>query len=153
MAVEITPSGTRGQKMPRLGFKIANWLAVPIYKLLGKRFPNGLPLLLLTTIGAKSGEVRRTTLCYLPGRDDREWLIIASIGGAANHPAWFFNLAKNPDRAWIEVDGQRVQVLPESLKGAERAEAWRRIVAAAPGYGEYQEKTDREIPVVRLTAV
>ena len=60
MAVEITPGGTRGQQMPGWGFKIANWLAVPIYKLMGKRFP-GLPLLLLTTVGAKSGQERKTT--------------------------------------------------------------------------------------------
>ena len=152
MAVEITPSGTRGQKMPTWGFKIANWLAVPIYKLMGKRFP-GLPLLLLTTVGAKSGQERKTTLCYLAGQRDREWLIIASKGGVAQHPAWFFNLAKNPEKVWIEVDGRRVKVRPESLKGAERAEAWQRIVAAAPGYAEYQANTDREIPVVRLTAV
>jgi deazaflavin-dependent oxidoreductase (nitroreductase family) len=151
MAVEITPSGTRGQQTPKWGFKIANWLAVPIYKLLGKRFP-GLPLLLLTTVGAKSGQERRTTLCYL-GRGEREWVIIASIGGGAKHPAWYFNLARNPEKVWIEVDGRKVKVRPESLKGAERAEAWQKIVAAAPGYAEYQQKTDREIPVVRLTAV
>jgi deazaflavin-dependent oxidoreductase (nitroreductase family) len=153
MAVEITPSGTRGQQTPKWGFKIANWLAVPIYKLLGKRFPNGLPLLLLTTVGAKSGQERKTTLCYLQGRGDREWLIIASKGGDAEHPAWYFNLAKNPDKVWIEVDGRKTQVRPESLKGEERAEAWQRLVAAAPGYGEYQVKTDREIPLVRLTPV
>jgi deazaflavin-dependent oxidoreductase (nitroreductase family) len=153
MAVEITPSGTRGVKMPKWGFTIANWLAVPIYKLMGKRFPNGMPLLLLTTVGAKSGQERKTTLCYFPGRGEREWLIVASKGGEARHPAWFFNLARNPDKVWVDVDGRKLHVRPESLKGPERAEAWQKVVAMAPGYGPYQESTDREIPIVRLTPV
>ena len=65
---------------------------------------------------------------------------------------WYFNLAKNPDQVWITIDGRKVHVLPESLEGAEREEAWKRIVAQSPGYGDYTTKTDREIPVVRLRA-
>jgi deazaflavin-dependent oxidoreductase (nitroreductase family) len=151
VAVEITPSGTRGASMPSWGFKIANWLSVPIYKLLRTRFPNGMPLLLLTTVGAKSGEERKTTLCYFPGRSEREWLIVASKGGESKHPAWYFNLARNPDRVWIEAGGEKIHVRPESLKGAERDAAWREVVRLAPGYGDYETKTDREIPIVRLT--
>lgn len=150
MAVEITPSGTRGKRLPKWGFKIANWLPVPIYKLLRTRFPSGTPLLLLTTVGAKSGQERKTTLSYFPGRSEREWLIVASKGGEAKHPAWFFNLARNPDKVWIEASGERVRVRPESLKGAEREEAWQRVVKTAPGYRDYQTNTDRDIPIVRL---
>ena len=59
-------------------------------------------------------------------------------------------MAKNPDRVWAEVAGRRIKVRPETLKGEERNAAFQRIVAAAPGYGAYQAKTDREIPIVRL---
>jgi hypothetical protein len=65
--------------------------------------------------------------------------------------AWFFNLARRPDDAWATIEGKRVAVRAESLSGDERARAWERIVALAPGYGKYTVDTDREIPIVRLT--
>ena len=120
--------------------------------LLGDRFRiGGQPLVLLTTVGAKTGKARRTLL----GRfaDGNNWLIVASFAGSARHPAWYFNLARNPDKVWVEVDGRTQRVRPESLQGQEREDALLRIIALAPGYGAYQEKTDREIPVVRLTPV
>ena len=61
-------------------------------------------------------------------------------------------MAKNPDKVWVTIDGRKIHVQPESLKGAEREEAWRRVVAKSKGYGNYTAKTDREIPVVRLRA-
>jgi deazaflavin-dependent oxidoreductase (nitroreductase family) len=109
----------------------------------------GRPLLLLTTVGAKSGRLRRTLLGRFPNRDDI-WLVVASGAGSAKHPAWYVNMARNPDKVWIEIGKRTLMVAPESLQGAERAEAWQRIVSLAPGYGAYQEQTDREIPVVRL---
>ena len=113
----------------------------------------GRPLLLLTTIGAKTGRRRETTLGWFPdderGGDSR--LIVASNAGAAAHPAWYLNLARRPEGAAIEVDGRRLAVNAESLHGSERDRAWERIVALAPGYGKYERQTDREIPVVRLT--
>jgi deazaflavin-dependent oxidoreductase (nitroreductase family) len=111
-----------------------------------------MPLLDLTTRGAKSGQLRTVPLRYFPDGPDA-WLIVASLGGAAQHPAWYFNLAKNPDAVWITLKGRKVRVTPESLKGADRTAAWQRIVSEAPGYGAYQEQTDREIPVIRLRAV
>jgi deazaflavin-dependent oxidoreductase (nitroreductase family) len=108
-------------------------------------------LLLLTTIGARTGEVRRTVLGWFPDGDE-SWLVVASNAGAATHPAWYFNLARHPDRAWIDLDGRTRRVWPQSLRGAEREAAWQRIVARSPGYGTYQEKTDRQIPIVRLRA-
>ena len=83
--------------------------------------------------------------------DESRWLVVASLAGAARHPAWLINLAKHPDKVWVEVGRDRYKVRPEILRGEERAEAWRRIVAVAPGYGPYEQMTDREIPVVRLT--
>jgi deazaflavin-dependent oxidoreductase (nitroreductase family) len=118
----------------------------------------GAKLLELTTTGARSGLPRTVTLGWFPdspttnsdGKDS--WLVVASNAGAPQHPAWYFNMAKHPDQVWAIIDGRKIHVRPESLKGAEREEAWRRIVAQAPGYGAYETKTDREIPVVRLQA-
>ena len=122
----------------------------------------GRPLLLLTTTGAKTGQPRRTTLGYFPdvangeAGEGRSWLVVASAAGAAKHPAWYFNLARNPDKVWVELGPERGkvrQVRPESLKGEERAKAWAEVVRQAPGYGKYEQQTDRQSPIVRLTAV
>ncbi len=110
----------------------------------------GLPLLLLTTVGARSGKRRSTLLQCLPEGDDA-WLVVASRAGSASHPAWFLNMARNPDQIWIEIGNRKLRVRAESLGGAEREEVWRRIVSAAPVNGTFQAKTDRVIPVVRLT--
>jgi deazaflavin-dependent oxidoreductase (nitroreductase family) len=72
---------------------------------------------------------------------------------AAKHPAWFINLARNPDQAEIELGGRTTNVTPESLVGPERADAWQRVIKASPGFVRYEQMTDRLIPVVRLTAV
>jgi deazaflavin-dependent oxidoreductase (nitroreductase family) len=112
----------------------------------------GRPLLLLTTVGAKTSRRRETVLGWFPDpRPEDAWLVVGSAGGSARHPGWYFNLAKNPDQVWIRVGRRELRVRPESLKGAEREEAWNRVVSMAPGYGLYQVKTDREIPIVRLT--
>lgn len=71
--------------------------------------------------------------------------------GAARHPAWFLNMAKDPDDIWLEVGREKFKVRAESLAGTERSEALQRIAAISARYGHYQEKTDREIPIVRLT--
>jgi len=155
MSVELTPGGTRGSEWPKMpGFVMSAGLAVMVfaYRLLGDRFRiGGQPLVLLTTVGAKTGKARRTLL----GRfaDGNNWLIVASFAGSARHPAWYFNLARNPDKVWVEVDGRTQRVRPESLQGQEREDALLRIIALAPAYGAYQENTDREIPVVRLTPI
>jgi deazaflavin-dependent oxidoreductase (nitroreductase family) len=127
------------------------------YRLMGDRMRvQGRPVLLLETVGARSGRTRATIVCWFPDAPDgpgESWIVVASMGGAARHPAWFLNMAKNPDKVWIEVGKRKVKVRPESLRGADRAQAWERVVQLAPGFARYQEKTDREIPVVRLTAV
>lgn len=155
MAVELTPNGTRGGRMPRLPGPIgaaADALAAAGYRRFGERMRiAGLPLLLLTTYGARSGARRRTLLAWMPDGDG--WLVFASAGGAARHPGWYYNLARTPDRVSVDVGKRHVKVRPESLKGAERDAAWRRVVESSPRYGEYEQKTDRQIPVVRLTPV
>jgi deazaflavin-dependent oxidoreductase (nitroreductase family) len=156
MSVRLTPRGTRGTGFP----KMAPWAAalframnVAMFRIGGRRMRvQGRPLLLLETVGARTGKRRQTTLGWFPDEDParRSWLIVASAAGSASHPAWYVNLARRPDDVAIEVGGERVAVRPESLHGAERERAWSRVVALAPGYGKYARDTDREIPIVRL---
>ena len=110
----------------------------------------GFPTVLLTTIGAMTGEERTHVLGGFSDGDDA-WLIIASKGGAATHPAWFINLAKRPDKVWLEVGNRKLQVKPDLLHGAEREAAYAKVAAIAPQYGKYPKSTNREIPVIRLT--
>src|SRR5262249_48963640 len=106
----------------------------------------------LTTIGARTGQERNTVLGYFDDPDaPRAMVIVASAGGSARHPDWYFNLAKHPDQVWVQVGDRRDHARPELLTGAERAAASERSVAEAPRYGSYQSKTAREIPPVRLT--
>jgi deazaflavin-dependent oxidoreductase (nitroreductase family) len=133
---------------------IFHFLNVAMFRLFGRRMRvQGRPLLLLTTTGAKTGRVRETTLGWFPDEEGggESRLIVASNAGAAMHPAWYVNLARRPDGAAIDVDGHHYGVNADSLRGPERDRAWARIVALAPGYGKYEQQTDREIPVVRLT--
>jgi deazaflavin-dependent oxidoreductase (nitroreductase family) len=111
----------------------------------------GFNALILTTIGRKSGAERANPVGWFPGPDG-SWLIVASAAGAAGNPAWYYNIAAHPDKVQIEVEGRKVAVVAEQLHGAERAEAWELIVATAPRFGQYQQKTDRELPVIRLVA-
>ena len=110
----------------------------------------GFPILLLTTVGAKTGAEHTHVLGGFPDGDDA-WLVIASKGGAATHPHWFHNIAKNPDKVWIQVGNRKIHAAVDSLTGAAREQAYARVVAVAPRYGDYLKKTDREIPVIRLT--
>jgi deazaflavin-dependent oxidoreductase (nitroreductase family) len=137
--------------MPHPLTRIFAQVNVGFYRLFGHRMRvQGAQQLLLSTVGAKSGKLRKTPLGWFPNGDNA-WLVAATAAGSARHPAWYFNLARNPDKVWIEVGKRTLRVRPASLKGAGRVAAWQRIVAQAPGYGAYQQKTDREIPIVRLT--
>jgi deazaflavin-dependent oxidoreductase (nitroreductase family) len=153
MGVQITPSGTTGGKGPRggsayrAGMRFATW----IHRRTKDR-AMGLDLLYLTTFGAKSNEERRVPLARF---DDGEggWLVVASFGGAAKHPAWYHNMAAHPDRIWVEFGNEKHRVTAESLHGEERERRFAEIADAHDRYYSYQAKTDREIPVVRLTPV
>ena len=111
----------------------------------------GFNALILTTIGAKSGAERTNPVGWFPGKDG-SWLIVASANGGARNPAWYHNIAANPDKVRIEVDGRTIPVTAGQLHGAERDEAWQQITAAAPRFAGYEHKTDRQIPVIRLVA-
>ncbi|MCF6476146.1 nitroreductase family deazaflavin-dependent oxidoreductase [Nonomuraea sp. MG754425] len=145
-----TPTGTRGARQPagRL-FRWFNTLAARRIRRKGGQMM-GFNALVLTTVGARSGLERSTPVGWFPG-DVGTLLIVASAAGAAGNPSWYHNLAAHPDRVRVEVDGRTLDVLAEQLHGAERADAWQRIVQAAPRFAQYQEKTDRLLPVIRLT--
>lgn len=111
------------------------------------------PVVLLTTKGARSGSARTAALGGFPDGDNA-WLVMAvGLTAAAHQPAWFISMVNNPDDLWLEVGKRRLKVRAQSLTGTEREEAIRRMAAISPGYGRYQQQTDREIPVVRLTGV
>jgi deazaflavin-dependent oxidoreductase (nitroreductase family) len=82
---------------------------------------------------------------------DNSWLVVASAGGSAHHPAWYHNIAAHPDQVWIEFGGNRMRVTPSQLEGDERAQAWQRITGSQSRYAGYEGKTDRVIPVIRLS--
>ena len=108
----------------------------------------GTTILLLTTTGRKSGEPRTTPLIHRVDGD--RWVIVASKGGAPDHPAWFQNLQASPE-ATIEVQADTVPVVASVAEGDERARLWEAMNEVWPDYDTYRAKTDREIPVVVLT--
>jgi deazaflavin-dependent oxidoreductase (nitroreductase family) len=150
MSVDITPSGSRGGKMPRAAVAVLG-LMPSLYRLLNGRGMG--PTLVLTTVGAKSGLKRDAHLTAFPQGQGDGWLVVGSKGGDAAHPAWYLNMARHPDEIWVQVGSRRTRVKAETLKGADRAKAWQRIVSKMSNYSGYEKKTDREIPVVRLTPV
>ena len=110
----------------------------------------GMDALILNTVGRRSGLPRETPVAWFADGEDAR-LIVAS-GGGSQHPDWYGNLMAHPDRASIELPGgDTVPVTAHRLDGADREEAWQRIVAAQPRYAKYQSKSDREYPVIRLT--
>jgi deazaflavin-dependent oxidoreductase (nitroreductase family) len=105
----------------------------------------GTTILLLTTRGRNSGELRTTPLIHRT--DDGRWVVVASKGGAPKNPAWYENLTAEPD-AEIQVKGETIPVHASDAEGDERARLWRSMTEVWPAYDDYQQKTQREIPVV-----
>ena len=110
----------------------------------------GLPVVIVTNIGAASGKLRKTPVMRV--EHDGKYAMVASKGGAPAHPLWYHNVRANPH---VEVqDGPRKQeMVAREVSGDERAAWWERAVAAYPPYAEYQRKTTREIPVFVLEPV
>jgi deazaflavin-dependent oxidoreductase (nitroreductase family) len=108
---------------------------------------NGTQALLLTTTGRRSGEERTTPLIY--GRDGDDYLIVASKGGSDEPPAWYLNLAAQPE-VEVQVKGDRFRARARTASAEEKARMWTTMVAEWPSYDDYQESTEREIPVVVL---
>jgi deazaflavin-dependent oxidoreductase (nitroreductase family) len=107
----------------------------------------GLPVVILTSKGAKSGKLRKTPLMRV--EHDGQYAVVASLGGAPQHPVWYYNLKAHPE---VELqDGPNKQdMVAREVTGDEKAKWWEIAVAAFPNYADYQKKTDREIPVFVL---
>jgi deazaflavin-dependent oxidoreductase (nitroreductase family) len=110
----------------------------------------GVPTLLLTTRGRKSGQLRRTALIY--GEHGSSYLLVASQGGADTHPAWYLNLAANPE-VELQVGSEKFSARARTATEQEKPELWAAMTAIWPAYDEYQTKTERPIPVVVLDRV
>ena len=107
----------------------------------------GMPIIVLTSVGAKSGMLRKTSLMRV--EHDGEYAVVASLGGAPKHPVWYWNLLKNP-HVELQDKAEKHDYLARELSGDEKALWWERAVVAYPPYADYQVKTDREIPVFLL---
>lgn len=141
--------------MTGIGGPVGRWLTRQIINQIRRRNGKmpilGFDVLVLTTIGAKSGLLRTTPVGSFPGHDG-SWLIVASAAGGRKNPAWYHNIAAHPDQVQVDTSGQKVAVTAEQLHGTDRDEAWRQITAAGPRYAKDAAKTDRQLPVIRLVA-
>lgn len=109
---------------------------------------NGVPTLLLTVTGRRTGKRHTTPLIF--GRDGDDYLVIASMGGAPRHPSWYLNLQANPE-AEIQVKGERFPLVARTASDDEKPRLWQLMVEQWPNYDVYQTRTDRAIPVVILS--
>jgi len=107
----------------------------------------GMPVIVLTSVGAKSGLLRKTALMRV--EHDGVYAVVASLGGAPKHPVWYFNIQKQP-HVELQDGAEKKDYIAREVTGEEKAVWWERAVAAYPPYADYQKKTDREIPVFVL---
>ena len=128
----------------KAGIRLHTWL---LRKSKGKRFNMGGTVLVLTSVGARSGKQRVNPLMYLS--HDEGYIIAASAAGSDKHPGWYFNLKKNPDTE-IELDGEAIPVRARLADGEERDELYKRFEEFDKRFAAYQEKTSRTIPVFVL---
>ena len=106
----------------------------------------GIPVIIVTMKGAKSGKVRKIALMRV--EHDGEYALVASYGGAPSHPVWYHNLVADPSEVQVQDGPAPFDVTVREVEGDERAAWWDRAVAVFPNYAEYQAKTDRQIPVL-----
>jgi deazaflavin-dependent oxidoreductase (nitroreductase family) len=137
---------------PRVAFlqRLVTTFHTLVYRLSGGKIGGtvlGCPVLLLTTIGRRTGLPRTAPLLYLP--DGQNVVLVASNGGTDKHPTWWLNLESHP-RALVEIGGRRVLMRAEEAGPAERARLWPLVVAMYRGYEQYQARTPRQIPLAVL---
>ncbi len=133
-----------------LALKLGTIVHSGVYRATGGRLLGRMgrsPILILNTVGRKSGKKRATPLLYVV--DGEDFVIIASKGGAPSHPAWYLNLKANPD-ATVAVGDRKVRVRAEELDGEEKERLWIKMAEMYPTYDDYQKKTKREIPLLVL---
>src|ERR1700733_5084279 len=114
----------------------------------GNKNPGGQLVIVLTSVGAKTGKLRKTPLMRV--EHDGEYAVVASLGGAPKHPVWYYNLTADP-HVELQDGPAKDDYTAREAQGAEREAWWERAVAAWPDYAEYQKKTTRVIPVFVLT--
>ena len=139
--------------MANLTFRILGGLHKRVYRLTGGKVGGKvgeLSVLLLTTTGRKSGQPRTQPLLYAPAADG--YAVIASKGGAPQHPFWYLNLESNP-HAQVTIGRETHAVNARVTDGEERERLWRSLADHYPGYDKYAQKTTRQIPVVVLERV
>lgn len=139
------PADIDDNDTPWVAAQIAEYLATDGAKPV---FAHGAPLLLLTTMGRKSGVWRRTCLIHGPKGDD--FVIVASFAGGPKHPSWYLNLVANP-RVWLQVGAESFWAVAREATAEERPALWEQMVAIYPEYADYQENTTRQIPLVVLS--
>ena len=110
----------------------------------------GRPIIVLTSVGAKTGRLRKTALMRV--EHDGEYAVVASKGGAADHPVWYWNLRKHP-HVELQDGAEKHDYEAREASGDERAVWWERALEVWPDYGRYQERTDRQIPLFVLTRI
>ena len=137
----------------RLALKLGSGAHAGVYRATGGKLFGRMgksPILLLNTVGRKTGRKRTSPLLYV--MDGEDFVIIASKGGAPTHPAWYLNLMANPE-ATVEVGDREVHVEAEVAEPEEKTRLWRKMVEMYPTYDDYQRKTEREIPLLVLHPV
>jgi F420H(2)-dependent quinone reductase len=137
----------------RLALKLGSGVHSGVYRATGGKLFGRMgksPILLLNTVGRKSGKKRTSPLLYV--MDGEDFVIIASKGGAPTHPAWYLNLKANPE-ASVEVGDREVRVRAEDADSEEKGRLWQKMVEMYPTYDDYQSKTKREIPLLILRPV
>ena len=127
-------------------FKLFMSAHIALYRLTGGRL-GGKSIILLTTIGKKSGQPRTKPLFHI--KDGANYIVIASAGGNPKNPAWYANLAADP-KVTIEDHGRTIAGAASTTDATERARLWKIIIAQAPNFAGYEKRTTRVIPVVRI---
>jgi len=136
--------------MPGFLARFMTPLMIRLHRRAGDRF-QGADVLYLSTVGAKTAQPRTTPVVRIADGDS--WLICASGAGSINHPGWYHNIVAHPDQVQAEVGGVRHQVVVEQLTGAERERGWSLLAQELPKFAGYADKTDREMPLLRLTPI
>ena len=153
MTERETSTGKDLSRPAKMALKLGSGAHAGVYRVTGGKLLGRMgesPILLLNTVGRKSGKKRTSPLLYV--MDGEDFVIIASKGGAPTHPAWYLNLIANPE-ATVEVGDQEVGVRAEVAEQEEKARLWQQMVEMYPTYDDYQKKTEREIPLLVLHPV
>ena len=148
--MDASPRGRNFSGPAKRALRLVSRAHAGVYRLTGGRVLGRFgksPVLLLNTVGRKTGQRRTTPLLYLP--DGENMVIVASMGGAPKHPAWWLNLRAMGETT-AEVGGRKLRVRAEEAEGEEKRRLWARLVEMYRPYEDYQRKTEREIPVVVL---